>query len=188
MDLKLFSVPIVAILVLLFTYWRSSWIAKQDAGDPKMQKIAKSIAIGAMSFLKAEYRVLSVFVIIASILLGILAYGDPTSSPLIIGSFITGAVLSATAGFIGMRVATLANVRTTRAAQISLSKALDISFAGGSVMGLGVVALALLGLASLFALFLQLFNPDIQAGSLMHRVLNVLTGFSLGAESIALFA
>jgi K(+)-stimulated pyrophosphate-energized sodium pump len=188
MDFKLFTVPIAALITLLFTYWRTSWIAKQQAGDSRMQKIAKSIATGAMSFLKAEYKVLAIFVVVTSILLGILAYGDPTSSPLIIGSFITGAVFSATAGFIGMRVATLANVRTTEAAKNSLSKALDISFAGGSVMGLAVVALALLGLASLFVVFIILFNPGLQSGDPMHKVLNVLTGFSLGAESIALFA
>ncbi len=194
MENLLYLAPVLGILSLIFVFIRASWVNKQDAGDSKMQEIAGHIAEGAMSFLKAEYRVLAIFIVIASVLLGVLAYVDsqravPESSYLIILSFIIGAVFSALAGFMGMRIATKANVRTAQAARSSLSKALDISFAGGTVMGMGVVGLALIGLGGLFILFKNMFfTGGADAAHEMKRVLEVLTGFSLGAESIALFA
>jgi K(+)-stimulated pyrophosphate-energized sodium pump len=184
-----YAVPAVGIVAIIYMIIRSSWINKQDAGDARMQTIALYIQRGAMSFLTAEYRILTIFVIITSILLFFLSYGNENSSPLIVVAFIIGAFFSASAGFIGMRVATKANVRTAQAARTSLSKALDISFAGGSVMGIGVVGLGILGLGILFLTFMYLFNPESSSDpKIMNRVLEVLTGFSLGAESIALFA
>jgi len=187
-DILLYAVPAVGILALVFTYIRSQWVEKQDQGEPQMIKIAKLIQDGAMSFLRAEYRVMGYFVILAAVLLGVLSWGNEESSPLIVAAFVLGAFLSALAGYIGMRVATKANVRTAQAARNSLSKALDISFAGGAVMGMGVVGLGILGLGSLFIVFMALFNPEMMLGAKMTRTLEVLTGFSLGAESIALFA
>jgi K(+)-stimulated pyrophosphate-energized sodium pump len=188
----IYVVPLFGVIALLYTAWRSAWVSKQDAGDARMTKIAGYIAEGAMAFLKAEYRVLTYFVIIACILLGILSFSNEKSSPLIIVAFIIGAVFSALAGFIGMRIATKANVRTAQAARTSLSKALDVSFAGGSVMGMGVAGLAVLGLGSLFIAFKYYFFDSMGAtdtsGVQMEIALEVLTGFSLGAESIALFA
>jgi K(+)-stimulated pyrophosphate-energized sodium pump len=168
-----------------------SWVKKQDAGDEKMRVIAAHIADGAMAFLKAEYRVLAVFVVIASALLGWLSTQVTTSHPLIVLAFVIGAAFSVLAGLFGMRIATKANVRTTQAARTSLAKALKVSFNGGSVMGLGVAGLAVLGLSALFVLFFNFFmggtyGPD--GPEMMTRVLEVLAGFSLGAESIALFA
>ncbi|HZF99894.1 MAG TPA: sodium-translocating pyrophosphatase, partial [Chitinophagales bacterium] len=142
----------------------------------------------AMSFLYAEYRVLAIFIVIAAALLGFLSWNDPASSPFIILSFVVGAVFSAVAGYIGMRVATKANVRTAQAARTSLSKALDISFSGGTVMGIGVVGLGIIGLSMLYMFFQNQFNPSGENNADLVKVLNVLTGFSLGAESIALFA
>ncbi len=182
-----YLVPLVALLGFLYMFVRASWINKQSIGTPEMERISKLIANGAMSFLKAEYRVLAIFIVITTVLLGGLSLTDANSSPLIMLAFVVGAVFSGTAGFIGMRVATRANVRTANAARTSLSKALDISFAGGTVMGTGVVSLGLLGLSLLFLLFNYLFNVNGTDAEMM-RVLNVLTGFSLGAESIALFA
>ena len=167
------------------------WVTKQDAGDEKMRGIAANIADGAMAFLKAEYRVLAIFVVIASVLLGGLSTVVTTSHPLIVVSFVMGAFFSVLAGFLGMRIATKANVRTTQAARTSLAKALKVSFNGGSVMGLGVAGLAVLGLTALFALFYYIFMDGNYANGgaeEMSRVLEVLTGFSIGAESIALFA
>ncbi|OWY19036.1 sodium-translocating pyrophosphatase [Sphingobacteriales bacterium UPWRP_1] len=182
-----YFVPLVALLGFVYIFLRSSWIIKQPEGEAKMKHISQLIANGAMAFLKAEYRVLAIFIVITAALLGGLSLTDANSSPLIMLAFVVGAVFSGTAGFIGMRVATRANVRTAQAARSSLSKALDISFAGGSVMGTGVVSLGLLGLSLLFLLFNFLFNQGGTDADMM-RVLNVLTGFSLGAESIALFA
>ena len=146
-----------------------------------MARIAKNIADGAMSFLKAEYKILSIFVVAVAILLFFKGQYEAGSNGLVAVSFIVGAVCSALAGFIGMRVATKANVRTTNAARTSLPKALEVAFAGGSVMGLGVVGLGVLGLGSLFAIYSA-------QGWGIDEVLNVLSGFSLGASSIALFA
>ncbi len=185
----IYAVPAVGILAIVYMIIRSSWINKQDAGDERMRTIAGYIANGAMSFLKAEYRILSIFVVVASVLLFFLSYNNPHSSPLIVVAFVIGAIFSATAGYIGMRVATKSNVRTAQAARTSLSKALDISFAGGSVMGIGVVGLGIMGLGVLFIVFMSIFNPEMSNDpEILNRVLEVLTGFSLGAESIALFA
>ncbi|MCB9281010.1 MAG: sodium-translocating pyrophosphatase [Lewinellaceae bacterium] len=174
------AIPLFGVLALLFTFFRSSWVTKQDQGTERMAGIAKNISEGAMAFLKAEYRVLAVFVIAVAILLGI-SGNTEGSSPLIALSFIVGAVCSALAGFIGMRVATKANVRTTNAARTSLGKALEVAFAGGSVMGLGVVGLGVLGLGTLFLIYNGM-------GWDTGKVITVITGFSFGASSIALFA
>jgi K(+)-stimulated pyrophosphate-energized sodium pump len=195
----IFAIPGVALLGLLFIYIRAAWVVKQDEGDPRMKEIAGYIANGAMSFLKAEYKVLAIYVVLASALLGVIsvlgstgegANAHSASSPLIVVSFIVGAVFSALAGFLGMRIATKANVRTAQAARTSLSKALDISFAGGAVMGIGVASLAVLGLSGLYILFSMIFVEDFGGEKIVKigEVLGVLTGFSLGAESIALFA
>lgn len=183
----IYLVPVVVLLGFVYMFLRSAWISKQSVGTDEMDRISKLIAKGAMSFLKAEYRVLGIFIAIATVLLGALSLTDANSSLFIMLAFVVGAVFSGTAGFIGMRVATLANVRTAQAARTSLSKALDISFAGGTIMGTGVVSLGLLGLTLLYLLFTHLFNQTGTDAEMM-RVLNVLTGFSLGAESIALFA
>ncbi len=174
------------ILGLLYTFWRSSWVSKQDVGTEKMHRISKHIAEGAMAFLKAEYRVLAVFVVVVAVLLGLSAGAD--SSPLIALSFVTGALCSGLAGFIGMKVATKANVRTTNAARKGLAPALEIAFAGGSVMGLGVVGLGVIGLSSLFLLYSDMFYDANNVVASVTRVITVITGFSFGASSIALFA
>ncbi|HET6528395.1 MAG TPA: sodium/proton-translocating pyrophosphatase, partial [Balneolaceae bacterium] len=182
--LILYLIPIAGALGLLYTFIKSSWVGKQDVGTDKMAKISSHIAKGAMAFLKAEYKVLAVFVICVAILLGWSADAE-SSSWLISVSFILGAFCSALAGFIGMKVATKANVRTTQASRESLGKGLNIAFAGGSVMGLGVVGLGVLGLGILFIFYEGLFGADV--GSI-NKVLAVITGFSFGASSIALFA
>jgi len=179
------AIPAFGVLALLYTFWKSGWVGKQDEGTEKMSKIAKHISDGAMSFLKAEYKLLAVFVAIVAVLLGLTAASD-TSSPLVALSFILGAICSALAGFIGMKVATKANVRTTAAARTSLGKALEVAFAGGAVMGLGVVGLGVLGLGILFLVYSNMFGTADAAS--VSRVITVLTGFSFGASSIALFA
>ncbi|WP_276131991.1 sodium-translocating pyrophosphatase [Polluticoccus soli] len=185
----MYLVPAFGVLALLYTFTKGAWVSKQDAGGDRMKEIAKYIAEGAMAFLKAEYKILTYFVVIAGLLLALMGYANPKSSPLIAGAFVIGAVFSAMAGFIGMSIATKANVRTAQAARTSLSKALAVSFGGGSVMGLGVAGLAVLGLGSLFIILKMIFAPDSAVDSLeMERTIEVLTGFSLGAESIALFA
>ena len=184
-----YAIPAFGLLALLYTFWRSAWVTRQDAGNERMSTIAGHIADGARAFLFAEYRVLVIFAVLASLFLGYLGLTDERSHPLIIGAFLVGALFSALAGWIGMTIATKANVRTAQAARTSLSKALDVSFAGGSVMGMGVAGLAVLGLGGLFILFYGLFVDGAPAnGPEMERALEVLTGFSLGAESIALFA
>ena len=170
------------ILAMLFAFWKTTWISKQDQGTAKMEKIGANIAEGAMSFLKAEYRVLTIFVIIVAVILGFANKGNTNSSALVALSFITGALTSALAGFLGMRVATKANNRTTHAARTGLAPALNVAFTGGSVMGLSVVGLGVLGLGTLFIFYQSYFNADYS------RILTVLSGFSLGASSIALFA
>ncbi|WP_266202834.1 sodium-translocating pyrophosphatase [Pontibacter kalidii] len=191
MEPILYAIPGFGVAALIYTLIRSAWVTKQPSGNERMTEIARHIADGAMAFLKAEYKVLAYFVIIASVFLFYLGYTGEKSHPLIVGAFVIGAVFSALAGFIGMRIATKANVRTAEAARNSLSKALSVSFAGGSVMGMGVAGLAVLGLGSLFILFYYLFVQS-QGGAVngveMEIALEVLTGFSLGAESIALFA
>jgi len=184
-----YAVPVFGVLALLYTLWRSAWVTRQDAGNERMSTIARHIADGALAFLKAEWKVLAIFAVLASLFLGFLSMSDERSHPAIVGAFLVGAFFSALAGYIGMTIATKANVRTAQAARTSLSKALDVSFAGGSVMGMGVAGLAVLGLGSLFILFYYMFADGHGANSLeMERALEVLTGFSLGAESIALFA
>ncbi len=174
-------VPVFGVIALAYTFWKSSWVSKQEVGTEKMGIIAKNIADGAMAFLKAEYRVLAIFVVGVAILLGISGAISDDSHPLIAVSFILGAICSALAGFIGMRVATKANVRTTNAARTSLGKALEVAFAGGAVMGLGVVGLGVLGLGTLFLVYSSI-------GWDINLVIAVVTGFSFGASSIALFA
>jgi K(+)-stimulated pyrophosphate-energized sodium pump len=184
-----FAIPVFGVLALLYTLWRSAWVTRQDAGNERMRTIAGHIADGALAFLKAEYRVLAIFAVIACLFLGYLSLSDSRSHPAIIGAFLVGALFSALAGFIGMRIATKANVRTAQAARTSLSRALEVSFAGGSVMGMGVAGLAVLGLGGLFIVFYYMFAAGHSPNSHeMERALEVLTGFSLGAESIALFA
>ena len=181
MELIIQFLPAFGVLALLFVLIKNNWVSKQEVGNEKMARIAKNIADGAMSFLKAEYKILSIFVIAVAILLFFKGQAEAGSNGMVAVSFIVGAICSALAGFIGMRVATKANVRTTNAARTSLGKALEVAFAGGAVMGLGVVGLGVLGLSSLFALYSG-------QGWEISEVLNVLSGFSLGASSIALFA
>ena len=169
------------ILALIFVFIKNAWVSKQEEGDAKMSRIAKNIADGAMSFLKAEYKILSIFVACVAVLLYFKGASEEGSNGMVAVSFIVGAICSALAGFIGMKVATKANVRTTNAARESLGKALEVAFAGGSVMGLGVVGLGVLGLSGLFMIYSG-------QGWEIGEVLNVLSGFSLGASSIALFA
>ncbi|MFT5384024.1 MAG: K(+)-stimulated pyrophosphate-energized sodium pump, partial [Saprospiraceae bacterium] len=177
----IYIIPVFGVIALLFTFWKSSMVSKEEVGTEKMARIAKNISDGAMAFLRAEYKVLSIFVIVVAILM---FWSGTTegSSPLVALSFILGAICSALAGFIGMKVATKANVRTTNAARTSLGKALEVAFSGGAVMGMGVVGLGVLGLGSLF-----LFYSGMDGWSI-NKVITVITGFSFGASSIALFA
>ena len=184
MELIIKLLPAFGILALLFVFFKNNWVAKQEVGNEKMARIAKNIADGAMSFLKAEYKILSIFVVAVAILLYFKGSNEVGSNGMVAVSFIVGAVCSALAGFIGMRVATKANVRTTQAARASLGRALEVAFAGGAVMGLGVVGLGVLGLSSLFAIYQNIWP----GADNLSMVLNVLTGFSMGASSIALFA
>jgi K(+)-stimulated pyrophosphate-energized sodium pump len=177
----------MGVIGLLYTLIKFNWVSKQDAGNARMKEISTYIAEGAMAFLKAEWKILGYFVAIVALLLGFMAKSNPESHWSIAISFIIGAVFSATAGYIGMKVATKANVRTAEAARTSLSKALNVSFTGGAVMGLGVSGLAVLGLGGLFLILKHFFSPDGDAEGML-RTIEVLTGFSLGAESIALFA
>ena len=184
MELIVNILPAFGVLALLFVLIKNIWVSKQEVGDAKMARIAKNIADGAMSFLKAEYKILSIFVVAVAILLYFKGASEEGSNGMVALSFVVGAICSALAGFIGMRVATKANVRTTQAARQSLGKALEVAFAGGSVMGLGVVGLGVLGLSGLFMIY-QMIWPGAEN---IPMVLNVLSGFSLGASSIALFA
>jgi K(+)-stimulated pyrophosphate-energized sodium pump len=196
MESIIYLVPALGILGLLVMAIKSAWVGKQDAGDSNMKELAGYIADGAMAFLKAEWKILGYFVVIAAILLGWsgtvheIHKGDTVieihSHWLIAVAFVIGAVFSASAGYIGMKVATKANVRTTQAARTSLAQALKVSFTGGTVMGLGVAGLAVFGLGALFIVFLAIFNN--MGAHQVKTAIEVLTGFSLGAESIALFA
>ena len=189
MDKLIYLVPVMGAIGLLYTFAKFSWVSKQDAGTDRMKQISNYIAEGAMAFLKAEWKILTYFVIIAAVLLAFMGSRNPNAHWGIAISFIVGAFFSALAGFIGMKIATKANVRTAQAARTSLSKALSVSFTGGSVMGLGVAGLAVLGLGGLFIILKMVFAPDAAVDSAeMVRTIEVLTGFSLGAESIALFA
>ena len=182
-----YLIPLLGVVGLGFTFWKSKWVSEQEVGSEKMARIAQNITDGAMSFLKAEYSILTVFVIAVAVLLG---YAGQTqgeqSSPLIAFSFVLGAFCSALAGFIGMKVATKANVRTTQSARTGLGQALEVAFAGGSVMGMGVVGLGVLGLSVLFLVYSNMFGLGTE--NELTRVITILTGFSFGASSIALFA
>jgi K(+)-stimulated pyrophosphate-energized sodium pump len=190
MDKILFyAVPAMGVVGLLYTFIKFNWVSKQDAGNERMKEISTYIAEGAMAFLKAEWKILTYFVAIVALLLGVMAQSNPHSHWSISLAFVLGAICSAVAGYIGMKVATKANVRTAQAARTSLSKALNVSFTGGAVMGLGVAGLAVLGLGGVYLILKQVFAPEAAANSQeMLRTIEVLTGFSLGAESIALFA
>uniref|UniRef100_UPI00261E4489 sodium/proton-translocating pyrophosphatase n=1 Tax=uncultured Mucilaginibacter sp. TaxID=797541 RepID=UPI00261E4489 len=186
-----FLIPLFGVVGLLFMAKKSAWVSKQISGDEKMTELAGYIADGAMAFLRSEWRVLAYFVALAMVLLGYSGTTVETSSPVIAISFLLGALFSAFAGYLGMRIATKANVRTTEAAKTSLAQALKVSFTGGTVMGLGVAGLAIIGLGSLFIVFYQVYVVNTGGsvnGKDMQKALDVLAGFSLGAESIALFA
>ncbi len=182
MENNLLYVLGAGVLAMLFSFWKTSWINKQDEGSARMKKIGKSIADGAMAFLKAEYRVLAIFVITVAILLAFAA-NQQGDSWFISISFLVGALASGLAGFLGMKVATKANNRTTNAAQTGMAKALNVAFTGGSVMGLSVVGLGVIGVTGLYVLYSNFGNFDDPA-----KLIQTITGFSLGASSIALFA
>lgn len=187
----IYLVPILGLIGLIVMFIKSGWVSKQSTGDEKMTELAQHIASGAMAFLKAEWRVLIVFSVLASLLLAYSGTLVPSSDWIIGVSFVIGAFFSALAGYFGMNIATKANVRTTQAARTSLKEALKVSFTGGSVMGLGVSGLAVLGLGGLFIIFYQMYvvaTGGSAHGIEMERAIEVLAGFSLGAESIALFA
>lgn len=189
MSYLIYAVPVLGLIGLAVMIVKARWVNSQDAGDQKMQDLAQHIREGALAFLKAEYRVLAIFVVIAGVLLGIISQVVDTTHWLIVVAFVIGAFFSGWAGNIGMRIATAANVRTTQAARTSLSKALKVSFTGGTVMGLGVAGLAVFGLSVLFILLFQFFmGGEWTTTQDMTIVLEALAGFSLGAESIALFA
>ncbi|WP_419699395.1 sodium-translocating pyrophosphatase [Mucilaginibacter sp. NFX135] len=188
----IYLIPVIGLIGILAMAVKAAWVTKQDAGDGDMAQLAGYIADGAMAFLRAEWKILSYFVIVAGVLLAWSGTTVATSSPVIAISFLIGAFLSAFAGFLGMRIATKANVRTTQAARSSLAKALKVSFTGGTVMGLGVAGLAIIGLGSLFIVFYTIYVKNVTGSTVngedMAKALDVLAGFSLGAESIALFA
>ena len=188
--LVMIGVPVAALVALGYSIFNSKWIAKQDPGTDRMKAIASYIHEGAMAFLKAEYRILGIFVLVVACLLALvyyLTYGQVQTS-LVAVSFIVGAICSATAGFFGMKIATKANVRTAHAAEGGLNKALKVAFRGGAVMGMTVVGLGLLGIICLFLLYTNLLpdNMVLIDGQLinmkMRNVLEVLTGFSFGAS------
>jgi len=182
----IYLIPAAGVLALLFALYKAQWVKSQDAGNEKMQVIAGHIQEGAMAFLSREYRVIGIFVVIVAALLAVGNAKLANSHALIGLSFVLGAFASGLAGFIGMRIATLANVRTTSAARTSLNKALDVAFSGGAVMGMVVVGLAVIGLSLLFILYSKFFGSA--PGWDTSRILQVISGFSLGASSIALFA
>ncbi len=186
LDNLIYAAPAAGVLALLFAVYKAGWVKKQDAGDETMQDIASLIQEGAMAFLRAEYRVLALFVLGVAALLALGNLDTEAGrSPLIAVSFVVGAIASALAGWAGMRVATNANVRTTAAARSSLPAALDVAFSGGAVMGMTVVGLALVGLGGLYLLYTTgVFDAEAGLG----QAITVLTGFSMGASSIALFA
>ncbi len=189
MDKLFYLVPAMGLLGLLYTFWKFSWVSKQDSGTDRMREISNYISEGAMAFLRAEWKILTYFAIIVALLLGFMGSRSADSHWSIAVAFLVGAFFSALAGFIGMKAATKANVRTAHAARTSLAKALSVSFTGGSVMGMGVAGLAVLGLGGVFIVLLQVFAPEaLSTSDEVRRAIEILTGFSLGAESIALFA
>ena len=188
-SLAIYMPIILAIIGLIYMVYKKSWVMKQDAGDGKMKEISDHIYEGALAFLNAEYKLLAVFVLVVSLALAGVSVIVPTTHWLIVIAFIFGAFFSAWAGNMGMKIATKTNVRTTQAARTSLPNALKISFGGGTVMGLGVAGLAVLGLTSFFIFFFHYFMNGVWTSTEdMTIVLETLAGFSLGAESIALFA
>jgi K(+)-stimulated pyrophosphate-energized sodium pump len=188
MEIAAYLVPAAGILALIYAFIKTQWINKQDPGDAKMVEIGQAIREGAMAFLATEYKVLAIFVAVVAVLLGLANFmNDGAAAALVALSFVVGALASGLAGFIGMRVATAANIRTTAAARKSLQDALQVAFSGGAVMGMSVVGLALLGLGGLYLVYVALFGGGAEAGE-MGRVISVLAGFSMGASSIALFA
>jgi K(+)-stimulated pyrophosphate-energized sodium pump len=189
MDKLMYLVPAMGVIGLLYTLIKYRWVSKQDAGTDRMKEISAYIADGAMAFLKAEWKILTYFAVIVGLLLGFMGSRNDSSHWSIAIAFLIGAFFSALAGYIGMRAATKANVRTAHAARTSLAKALNVSFTGGSVMGMGVAGLAVMGLGGVFIVLLKVFAPDaLSTSHEVARAVEILTGFSLGAESIALFA
>jgi len=186
MNNNLLLIMLSGVLAMGFSFWKTSWINKQSQGNDRMKSIGASIADGAMAFLRAEYRILAVFVVAVAFILGYANSGRSDTSAMISFSFIVGAFTSGLAGFLGMKVATKANTRTTHAAKASLARALNVAFSGGSVMGLSVVGLGVLGLGGLLYFYSFIYGFDNP--SVVSMVLNILSGFSLGASSIALFA
>jgi K(+)-stimulated pyrophosphate-energized sodium pump len=187
----IYLTPAVAIVALIYAYMRAAWVKKQDAGNDRMKTIGKWVADGAMAFLSAEYRVLAIFVIAVAILLGVtnsMVGAEQNTNGLIALSFVIGAICSGLAGFFGMKTATQANIRTASAARKGLNEALQVAFKGGSVMGLSVAGLALLGLGTLLVVYTKMYPAALEGGNATMLVLNILSGFSLGASSIALFA
>jgi K(+)-stimulated pyrophosphate-energized sodium pump len=183
-----FVPPIAALAALIYAFIKASWVGKQDPGNDRMQKIAGWVSDGALAFLKTEYKYLAIFVVCVAILLGVSNAGLEDSNAFIALSFVLGALCSGSAGWIGMKVATKANVRTTAAARDGLNPALQVAFSGGAVMGLCVVGLGLLGLSVLFIVYTVMYPESVTDTTVMTLVLNILAGFSLGASSIALFA
>ena len=178
----IYAAPAAGVLALLFAWTKARWVSKQDPGDANMVEIAGQIQEGALAFLRAEYRVLAIFVLAIASILGVAYFGDPERGWQIAAAFVVGATCSAAAGWAGMKVATNANVRTTAAARTGLAPALQVAFSGGTVMGMTVVGLATIGLSVLYLVFSNVLGWEIT------RTVNVLTGFSMGASSIALFA
>ena len=181
-----YAVPVAGVLALIYAFFKAQWVRKQDAGTDDMKDIAEQIQTGAMAFLAREYKVLSIFVVAVAALLAVANMSGENQSPLIAVAFVCGAIASGLAGYFGMKIATDANVRTTQAAKTSLPAALDVAFSGGAVMGMSVVGLAMLGLGGLWIIFGTIFGTTPGGG--LTTTLNVLTGFSMGASSIALFA
>jgi len=188
MNGSVWLLPVLGVVGLLFALWKSSWVNKQDAGNDYMREIGGHIRDGAMAFLGREYRVLAIFVLVVAILLVFANWGSTESSPLIAISFVVGALASGLAGFFGMRVATKANVRTANAGRTSLNKALMVAFSGGTVMGMSVVGLGVLGISLLFIIYVNAGIGGLDSQSHLSMTLQVLSGFSMGASSIALFA
>src|SRR5690606_24710601 len=188
-SLVIYVVPVVAVVALLYALSRAAWVRRQDAGTERMQMIGGWVAQGAMAFLAREYRSLAIFVVVVAALLGLAnTYISDETDAYIAMSFVAGALCSALAGFFGMRTATVANSRTASAARTGLNPALQVAFAGGSVMGLSVVGLALLGMGLTLLIFVYMYEGSLAGGNVTNLVLNNLSGFSLGASSIALFA
>src|SRR3954468_15893545 len=181
-DSYVYLVPAMGLIGLLYTLWKYSWVSRQEAGTDRMKEISTYIAEGAMAFLRAEWKILTYFGIIVALLLAFMGSRNPDSHWSIAIAFLLGAFFSALAGYIGMRAATKANVRTAHAARTSLSRALKVSFTGGAVMGMGVAGLAVLGLGGAFIVLIKYFAPDqLSTSSEVTRAIEVLTGFSLGA-------